>query len=149
MRQESLKVFLLERIKDTLIEIFNEMSSTMHLYPINEEKDFRRGEWTPLNVNHDNVILRYIALAACKSDDIWGYFYSHFQLEVMEGLKEDFECFYQCDSVNAHNLAIFVGHKLAKLEAFFDVIGEVDASLITDLYPWFFNPVTIAENDWR
>lgn len=149
MNEERLKVFILERVKETLLEIFNEMSSTMHLYPINEEKDFRRGEWTPLNVNHDNVILRYIALAACKSDDIWGYFYSHFQLEVMEGLKEDFECFYKCDSVNAHNLAIFVGARLKMLEAYYNVAYQLDCGMIEDLHTWFFNPVTIAENDWR
>lgn len=96
-----------------------------------------------------HVVLRYIAKAACKSEDIWGYFYSNYQQEVMTGLKYAFEDYYQTDTIRAHNLAIFVGASLKRLEAYYDVVNQLDASMIDALHPWFLNPVEIAEDDWR
>ena len=147
----NLRLFTYDRIRETLIELLSEISSAVYLCPISYIDDFRKGEWTPLNVNHDNPILKYIALSACKTTDIWDYFFKNYQHEVMEVLKTDFELFYQRDPVQAHNVAVEVKALFYKMDAYMVILCAIGAREIyqASLKWGNINPAEIAENDWR
>jgi hypothetical protein len=100
-------------------------------------------------VNHDNPILKYIALSACKAPDIWDYFFYNYQHEVMMVLKTDFELFYQKDPVHAHNVAIEVKALFAKMHAYQTILCAIGArEMYKASQKWELNPAEIAENDW-
>ena len=144
-----MKEFLLNRCEQVLLSALNELSSSIFLLPL-DKSDFKVGAWTPLNLNHKNPILKYIASAASRARvSVTKTFIEKYAIEVMSGLGVAYDEYYTKDAVAAHNSAVAFSHEMAKYKAFIEVLSHLgeqrDAEVLSK---WLvFNPVETGE-DW-
>ena len=139
------------RCEQVILSALSILSSAMHQLPI-DKSDLKIGAWTPLNVNHENEVLKYIARACTKSPgDPFKELMTGYSRPLMLELSDAFERFYAKNPVEAHNAAISYGLEITQLSVFCEVLDELgDADRIVALESWLgINPVEIAENDWR
>jgi len=142
--------FLDRRCEESVLTLLSILSSAIYMLPI-DKKDFRVGAWTPLNINHENVILKYISRAVAKSpENAYKVFIEDFGHEEMMELCDAFDEFYAKEPLEAHNCAIYYNIEAARLSALAEVLDELgEADKIVNLTYWLDrNPVETAEEDW-
>lgn len=146
-----LKAYAIERSQQVLLSVLNELSGSIYLLGI-DNSDFKVGAWTPLNINHDNVVVKYIARACTKNPDapMKEFFYSY-GAEVMWELGSAYAEFYAKDPVQAHNLAITIDREMTRFKTFLEILIQLEAEDdIEVLSKWLTtNPVEDGINDWR
>jgi hypothetical protein len=146
-----MKQFVLDRCEQIILEVMDLLSSSIYQLPI-DRTDFKVGAWTPLNINHENVVVKYIALACTKAPkDAVCCFIRSYSVEVMSELGEAYDEFYANEPVAAHNLAISVGRELTRFKTFLEVLVQMGEMVEAEaLALWLAtNPVDTGENDWR
>lgn len=151
-----MREYLIKRCEDTLLAVLNEYSSALYLLPI-DDKEFKLGNWTPKNINHDNVVVRYISRSVLEQPEdpaaaIKVLLKNH-PIPVLQELQRAFENHYAKDPVAAHNTAILINQEITRFKAFIEVLSEVagkDDETVVALAHWVaINPVQVAEDDWR
>ena len=138
------------RCEQIILSVLSILSSAIYKLPI-DKSDFKVGAWTPLNINHENVVLKYIARSVSKSPaEPISTFIMGFGREVMLELAEAFDEFYVKEPVEAHNTAILYRIEITRLNVFLEVLDELgEADEIVNLAEWVgINPVETAESDW-
>jgi hypothetical protein len=144
-----MKEYLLNRCEQVLLSALNELSSSIFLLPL-DKGDFKVGRAIPLNLNHDNPILKYIALAASKApESATKTFIEKYAVEVMSELGVAYDEYYAKDAVSAHNAAVAFSFEMARYKAFIEVLSHLgeqhDAEVLSK---WLvLNPVETGE-DW-
>ena len=117
-----------------LLSALNELSSSIYLLPL-DKGDFKVGRALPLNLNHDNPILKYIALAATRApESITKTFIEKYAIEVMSGLGVAYDDYYTKDVVAAHNSAVAFSHEMARYKAFIEVLSHLGNSAMLRFY---------------
>jgi len=129
-----MKEFLIKRCEQVLLSALNELSSSIYLLPL-DKGDFKVGRALPLNLNHDNPILKYIALAATRApESITKTFIEKYAIEVMSGLGVAYDDYYTKDVVAAHNSAVAFSHEMARYKAFIEVLSHLGNSAMLRFY---------------
>ena len=146
-----MKQFVLDRCEQIILEVMDLLSSSIYQLPI-DRTDFKVGAWTPLNINHDNVVVKYIARACTKNPDapMKEFFYSY-GAEVMWELGSAYAGYYVQYPVQAHNLAIIIDREMTRFKTFLEILNQLEAEDdIEVLSKWLItNPVEDGVNDWR
>ena len=146
-----MKKYLRERSEQVILSVLSGLSGAMFLLCI-DESDFKLGARTPLNINHDNPIVKYAARAAGKNpSNPYKTFIDEYGIEVTRELEVCFEDFYTRNPVQAHNVAIHYERELTRLKTFIEVMIQIDQDRdIEVLSKWLaINPVAVASGEWR
>lgn len=146
-----MKKYLRERSEQVILSVLSGLSGAMFLLCI-DDSDFKVGAWTPLNINHDNPVVKYAALAATKNpSNPFKTFIDEYGIEVTQELGVCFEDFYARNPVQAHNVAIHYEREITRLKTFLEVMIQLDQDQdIEVLSKWLaYNPVALAAEDWR
>ena len=146
-----MKKYIRERSEQVILSVMNQLSSALYELPI-DDGDFKMGAWIPLNINHENVVVKYIARSVTKFPAApLKPFIEDFALQVTTELTADFRTYYTKDPVGAHNTAIIVSRELTRLKTFVEILIQMDEDLEVEvLTKWLaINMVEIAEDDWR
>lgn len=149
----NLREILLGRSRDAIIGMLNILSQDVHC-DIISNADFTVGAWTPLNVDHANPILKYIAQASLKEPQQGkACFIDTFSHEVLSELETAFESWYYENPTKAHDTSIQYEVEATRLKTFIEVFKIMDTPESLEdaevLSKWLnINPVQVAVEDW-
>ena len=145
-----------KRYTEIILAILNRISCVIYSQEVEdffEDVELRN---VPLNISHDNPIIKYMSIACLKSpDDPLREFITGYGTQTMFDVQKGVEEYYEGADGGAlaiHDCAVDVAIERARLDTFLEVFSELGSELEPDykiLLDWMqINPTIIGEEDW-